>query len=62
MGPAFRHVETLAVGSLLPPSYLARAVERRPGLFATLALLERRAARGAWPWLSDHYMAVFERR
>jgi hypothetical protein len=63
LAPYFRHLETAGVGALLPPSYLHRMVERRPALFATLALLERRAAgRFPWTWLNDHYLSIFERR
>jgi SAM-dependent methyltransferase len=59
----FRHVRTVGIGALLPPSGFDRAVERMPGLFGTLALLEERV-RGnfPWSWLNDHYMAIFERR
>jgi hypothetical protein len=61
--PHFRHLETLGVGALLPPSYLSPLVERRPALFEALALAERRAA-GRLPWrvLNDHYLSIFERR
>ncbi|HWQ13628.1 MAG TPA: class I SAM-dependent methyltransferase, partial [Roseiflexaceae bacterium] len=63
LAPHFRHLETVGVGALLPPSYLHRAVERHPALFATLALLERRmGGRFPWTWLNDHYLSIFERR
>lgn len=62
LAPHFRHVRTLGVGALLPPSAFDRAVERMPRLFATLALVERRVAgRFPWTWLNDHYLSVFER-
>jgi SAM-dependent methyltransferase len=61
--PWFRHRETLAVGVLLPPSYLAGLVDRRARTFERLRRLERRiAGRFPSPWLADHYLAVFERR
>jgi SAM-dependent methyltransferase len=59
----FEHIETIGVGTLLPPSYMSGVVERWPRPFEALALLERRLAqRGPWAWLNDHYMGVFERR
>jgi SAM-dependent methyltransferase len=57
--PWFRRRETAALGVLLPPSYLADLVDRRPVLFDRLRRLERRLP---LPWLADHYVAVFERR
>ena len=63
LAPWFAHRETLAVGALLPPSYLADVVERRPWLFEWLSEAERRVA--GWPgvpWLADHYLSTFERR
>jgi SAM-dependent methyltransferase len=63
LGPWFRHRETTAVGLLLPPSYLAELVERRPQAFERLRRLERRIGRRfPGPWLADHYVGVFERR
>jgi len=60
--PAFRHVRTVGIGVLLPPSYLAGLVERRPRTFTRLAAIERRiAGRFPWPWLADHYLMVLER-
>jgi SAM-dependent methyltransferase len=61
--PWFRHRETAALGVLMPPSYLAELVERRPRLFERLGRLERLiAGRFPWPWLADHYVATYERR
>ncbi|MFS8531957.1 class I SAM-dependent methyltransferase [Sphaerobacter thermophilus] len=61
--PAFRHVRTVGIGVLLPPSYLAGLVECQPRAFTRLAALERRiAGRFPWPWLADHYLMVLERR
>jgi SAM-dependent methyltransferase len=61
--PHFRHVETLGVGALLPPSELAHLADRLPRLFETLALLDRRFGRAfPWTWLNDHYLSVFERQ
>lgn len=63
LDPWFRHRETLALGVLLPPSYLADLVTRRPRAFGSLSQLERRIAhRFPFPWLADHYVSVFERR
>ncbi|MFQ5854084.1 MAG: class I SAM-dependent methyltransferase [Anaerolineae bacterium] len=60
--PYFRHLETVGIGALLPPSYLNHLVERWPRLFKTLATLERRLGHVfPWPWLNDHYLTVCER-
>lgn len=59
----FRHVATVGIGVLLPPSYLDHLVERWPRHFEALAPLDRRLGRSfPWTWLNDHYLAVFERR
>ncbi len=60
--PDFRPSGLYAIGGLLPPPYLEPLVARYPDLFGTLALLDRHVA-GSWPWpyVSDHYLAVFER-
>jgi SAM-dependent methyltransferase len=60
--PAFRHVRTVGIGALLPPSYLDHLVERWPGTFARLARLDRRSGR-YFPLthLNDHYLAEFVR-
>jgi len=58
----FRHLKTVGIGVLLPPSYLSHLVERWPRLFETLAALDRRLGRWfPWAWLGDHYLVVFER-
>jgi SAM-dependent methyltransferase len=60
--PHFRLVETVGIGTLLPPPYLDQLVERWPHVFETLALLDRGFERMfPWTWLNDHYLAVFER-
>ncbi|MFN2468024.1 MAG: class I SAM-dependent methyltransferase [Gaiellaceae bacterium] len=61
--PWFAHRETSALGVLLPPSYLASLVARRPRAFDLLRRVERRLAR-RFPaaWLADHYVSVFGRR
>lgn len=61
--PCFRHLETVGIGLLLPPSYLDHLVEQWSRLFELLASADRRL--GDLPpaaWLSDHYLSVFERR
>jgi SAM-dependent methyltransferase len=60
--PRFRLVETLAIGSVLPPSYAASWLAQRPRALAWLARVDRRIER----WrvsvaLADHYLARFER-
>jgi SAM-dependent methyltransferase len=60
--PHFRLRGTQAIGVLLPPGELAHLVDRWPRAFARLASLERRlCCGGVWSWLSDHYLAIFER-
>jgi SAM-dependent methyltransferase len=63
LGPYFRPLGTAAVGCLLPPAGLAHLADRWPRAFERLANLERRYCAGpGWSWLSDHYLATFERR
>jgi hypothetical protein len=60
--PFFRHVETVGIGALLPPMYLSHLVNRWPGLFQRLGILERRwCSHFPWTRLNDHYLIVFER-
>ncbi len=60
--PHFRHLRTVGIGALLPPSYLSHLVDRSPRLFRILAELERRLGPlFPWTWLNDHYLSVFER-
>ena len=61
--PFFRHVETVGLGVLLPPTYLQHVVERWPTFFKRLAALEG-SWRSRFPWtlLNDHYLMVLERR
>ncbi len=60
--PHFRHLRTVGIGVLLPPSYLGHLVERWPRLFRALAGLDRRLGQGfPWAWLGDHYLVVLER-
>ncbi len=61
-GPYFRHRETVGIGVLLPPTFAQGLVDRRPGFFERLAVLDRRIG-GVFPgtWLNDHYLTIFER-
>lgn len=59
--PWFRDVDTFGIGLLLPPSYLGSLVDRAPRCFAALRTLDGRIAPFSAS-LSDHYLAVFERR
>lgn len=58
--PAFRPLETHALGFLLPPSYLGHFVARWPRLFAHLDRVERALARLLGGW-GDHYILVLAR-
>jgi 2-polyprenyl-3-methyl-5-hydroxy-6-metoxy-1,4-benzoquinol methylase len=61
--PEFRVRRVAGLGVLLPPSYAAAWLERRPALLARLDRWERRIE--AWPgvaWLGDHYIVEMERR
>ncbi len=57
----FIHRKTLGIGAFLPPSYLAHLVERYPRFFAACERLDRSVG-VCLPYLSDHYMILFERR
>ncbi|GAB4424772.1 MAG: class I SAM-dependent methyltransferase [Anaerolineae bacterium] len=59
--PWFTHRRTESLGLWLPPSYLGRLVERRPGLFARLYRLEQATAR-LTVGCGDHYISVFNRK
>jgi hypothetical protein len=60
--PHFRHLETVGIGTWLPPSYLSHLVERWPGIFGRLAALDSRlGGRFPWTWLNDHYLIRMER-
>jgi SAM-dependent methyltransferase len=60
--PHFRHLKTVGIGVLLPPSYLSHLVERWPGWFERMAAWDRRLGQVfPWTWLNDHYLVVFER-
>jgi SAM-dependent methyltransferase len=60
--PYFRHLETVGVGTMLPPSYLSHLVDRWPGIFDRLAAMDGRLGnRAPWTWLNDHYMVRMER-
>jgi len=60
--PHFRHLRTVGIGALLPPSYLSHLVDRWPRVFERLAMLDRRLGHAfPWTWLNDHYLSVFER-
>lgn len=56
----FRPVALRGIGVLLPPSYLAPLVSRRPRLFETLAGIERACAWRA-AGLGDHYVLILAR-
>jgi len=60
--PWFRHVGTVGIGVLLPPTDFRDLVDRWPRAFAALAAMEPHLA-GRFPatWLNDHYLAIFER-
>ncbi len=62
LAPAFRHLRTVGVGVVLPPTHLADLVERHAGLFRLAARLDSLAG-ATWPGarLADHYLSVFER-
>jgi SAM-dependent methyltransferase len=62
-GHSFHHVQTVGIGALLPPSYLAHLVDRWPRLFEEIAAWDQRLGRRwPWRWLNDHYLTVFVRR
>lgn len=60
--PHFRHVQTVGIGTLLPPSYLDHLVERWPRTFERFAGIDRRFGQS---WLmqrfNDHYLIEFAR-
>jgi ubiquinone/menaquinone biosynthesis C-methylase UbiE len=62
LGPHFRPVASLGVGTFLPPSYLFHWVERRPRTFGTLARWERRTSH-IWPLsrMGDHTLVILKR-
>lgn len=60
LSPWFTHVKTDSLGLLLPPSYLAHLVERRPVLFRGLNRLEAVFAPISGGW-GDHYVSIFSR-
>lgn len=61
--PAFRHVRTVGIGSILPPSYLVHLIERWPQVWKKLAQADRvLGPRFPWNWLNDHYLMVLRRR
>jgi len=61
--PTFKHIRTVGVGTLLPPSYMAHWVERWPKLFARFETIDRHLG-GYFPltYLNDHYLVEFKRR
>jgi SAM-dependent methyltransferase len=60
--PWFQRRRLAALGLLLPPSYLAQMVDRRPAAFERAAALERRLETlFPFPWLGDHYILQLER-
>lgn len=61
--PHFAVRALTGLGSLLPPSYLSHLVDRRPGLFERLAIVDQHiGAWWPWTWLNDHYLMVLEHR
>jgi len=60
--PWFRHLDTVGIGVLLPPTDFRHLVDRWPCFFASMAAIERRVA-GTFPatWLNDHYLTILER-
>lgn len=61
--PFFRRVETVGIGTLLPPTYLRHLVERWPALFERMTTWERRyRTTFPWTWLNDHYLMVLVKR
>lgn len=60
LSPWFTHLKTYGLGLLLPPSYLAHLVDRRPALFRGLNRLEAITAPISGGW-GDHYVSVFSR-
>jgi SAM-dependent methyltransferase len=63
LGPVFelRHLEGLGV--VLPPTYAADWLNRRPALLAMLARCDRAAgSRASSALIADHYIATFRRR
>jgi SAM-dependent methyltransferase len=60
LAPDFRVLDTMGIGAVLPPSYLAHLVDRWPGVFARLSAVDRKVPLA--PWWADHYLMVLERR
>lgn len=60
--PGFRLVRSVAVGTLLPPSYLAPVVDRHPGVYDRVRRLEERVhGRPGFRSFTDHTLTWFER-
>jgi SAM-dependent methyltransferase len=61
--PAFTPVRRMALTWALPPPYLERLVQHRPGIFRLLAWIERRSA-PRWPFSSigDHVLLEMVRK
>ena len=62
VAPWFRHIETVGVGVLLPPTDFSGLVDRWPRVFRAVAAADTYVAgtRGG-AWLNDHHLTVFER-
>ena len=58
--PYFKAVHTRAIGALVPSPDLAPLFDKRPGLLARLARIERPLA-PALAWMADHYLVCLER-
>lgn len=62
LGPRFRLVDAIGLGTLLPPPDLTPPMEPTSAFFRVLTRLDRRL--GQWPlaaWFSDHYLLDLER-
>jgi SAM-dependent methyltransferase len=57
----FNHLRTDSLGLWLPPTYLGGLVDRQPGLFTWLDILEQASSRIVPGW-GDHYVMTLERK
>jgi len=59
----FRHVRTVGIGTLLPPSYMAHLVDRWPRTFTQFERIDRNLGhRFPFTLLNDHYLVEFARQ
>ena len=63
VAPWFRHLDTVGIGVLLPPTDFSALVDRWPSVFESIAAADDRVA-GTPPgaWFNDHHLTLFERR